>query len=83
MAEEGEQGAGPTESKEEKFSRLATKRTKNALDKISLLGNLAGPSYRYTDEQVQKIIVALRQAVDEVEGKFQKRGKKSEQSFGL
>ena len=78
MAEEGAQ-----ESKEERFTRLATKRTKNALDKIGLIGNLASPSYGYTDEQADRIITALRQAVGEVEGKLKRRGKKAEGSFNL
>lgn len=73
------------ETKEQKFARLATKRTEAALTKIRLLGNLTGSSYRYTEEQASKIVGALRQAVDEVEAKFRKvRGQKvSEQSFSL
>ena len=60
------------ETKEEKFARLATKRTQAALTKIRLLGNLTGSSYRYTEDQASKIITTLRQAIDEVEGKFRK-----------
>ena len=73
------------ETKEEKFARLATKRTQAALTKIRLLGNLTGSSYRYTEDQAGKIIATLRQAIDEVEGKFRKvRGQKvGDQSFSL
>ena len=73
------------ETKEEKFARLATKRTQAALTKIRLLGNLTGSSYRYTEDQASKIITTLRQAIDEVEGKFRKvRGQKvGDQSFSL
>ncbi len=60
------------ETKEQKFARLATKRTQAALTKIRLLGNLTGSSYRYTDEQANRILGSLRQAVDELEGKFRK-----------
>ena len=73
------------ETKEEKFARLATKRTQAALTKIRLLGNLTGSSYRYTEDQAGKIIATLRQAIDEVDGKFKKiRGQKvGDQSFSL
>ncbi len=65
------------ESKEQKFARLATKRTQAALGKIRLLGNLTGSGYRYTEDQANKVLAALRQAVDELEGKFRKvRGQK-------
>ena len=81
MAEE----AQAQETKEEKFARLATKRTQAALTKIRLLGNLTGSSYRYTEDQASKIITTLRQAIDEVDGKFKKiRGQKvGDQSFSL
>ena len=73
------------ETKEQKFTRLATKRTQAALTKIRLLGNLTGSSYRYTEEQASKIIGTLRQAIDEIEGKFKKvRGQKvGDQPFSL
>ena len=80
-----EETQGTQETKEQKFERLATKRTKTAIDKIKLLGNLASSSYRYTDEQAAKIIAALRHSVDEVEGKFNKvrRGGGEETQFSL
>ena len=58
------------ETKEQRFQRLATKRTKAALEKIRLLTNLTGSSYAYTPEQAAKITGALRAAVDVVEAKF-------------
>ena len=75
MSEETQQQA--QESKEEKFVRLATKRTQAALVKIRLLGNLTTSSYAYSEEQAGQILGVLRQAVDEIEGKFRKvRGQK-------
>jgi len=73
------------ETKEQKFARLATKRTQAALTKIRLLSNLTGSSYRYTDEQANRILGALRQAVNELEGKFRRvRGQKmGDDSFTL
>ncbi len=81
----GEEGQGTQETKEQKFARLATKRTQAAMGKIRLLGNLASSSYRYTPEQAAKILGALRQAVTEVENKFNRvRGAGgSEQAFSL
>jgi hypothetical protein len=82
---EGEQAGPVTESREEKFARLATKRTQAALVKIRLLGNLTSSSYRYTEEQATRIISALRQAVDEIEGTFKRiRGQRvGEEPFRL
>jgi hypothetical protein len=82
MADEAQQAQ---ETKEQKFTRLATKRTQAALTKIRLLGNLTGSSYRYTEDQASKIIGTLRQAIDEIEGKFKKvRGQKvGDQPFSL
>ncbi len=62
--------AVPGETKEQRFQRLATKRTQAALQKIRLLGNLTSSSYGYTPEQASKIVAALRMAVDAVEAKF-------------
>lgn len=73
------------ESKEQKFVRLATKRTQAALTKIRLIGNLTSSGYRYTDEQAQRVIGALRQAIDDLGAKFrkEKRGPSSGQPFAL
>ena len=60
------------ETKEQKFARLAIKRTQAALGKIRLIGNLASSSYHYSPEQAAKIIASLRQSVDILEGKFNK-----------
>lgn len=75
----------PGETKEQRFQRLATKRTQAALQKIRLLGNLTSSSYGYTPEQAASIINALRAAVSTVEAKFNKvRGTQApETSFTL
>ena len=82
--DEAQQG-GAQETKEQKFVRLATKRTQAALTKIKLVGNLASSSYHYTPDQAAKIIASLRQSVDQLEGKFNKvRGAGSaESAFSL
>ena len=83
MSEEQEAVQG--ETKEQRFQRLATKRTQAALQKIRLITNLTSSSYAYTPEQAAKIIGALRAAVDTVEAKFNRvRGtQKAETSFTL
>ena len=58
------------ESKSDKFKRLATKRTKNAISKVELLTNLAGSGYEYTPEEVEKILNALQGSVDKVKAAF-------------
>ena len=80
-----EQDAVQGETKEQRFQRLATKRTQAALQKIKLLGNLTSSSYAYTPEQAAKILTALRAAVDAVEAKFNRvRGSQNpEISFAL
>ena len=71
------QGEAQQETKEQKFSRLATKRTQAALGKIKLIGNLASSSYGYTNEQAGTIIGSLRQAIDQLENRFNRvRGAK-------
>ena len=78
--DEAQQG-GVAESKEQKFQRLATKRTQAALEKIRLITNLTGSGYSYTPEQAAKIIGALRAAVNTVEAKFNRvRGTQVERS---
>jgi len=61
------------ESKSDKFKRLATKRVKNAISKVELIANLAGSSYEYTPEEVEKILTALQGSVDKVRAAFSKQ----------
>ncbi len=65
--------AEQTESKSEKFKRLATKRVKNAISKIELLGNLTSPGYEYTPEEAESISNALQESVDKVKAAFAKQ----------
>jgi len=61
------------ESKSDKFKRLASKRVVNAISKVELIANLAGPSYEYAPEQVEKILGALQGSVDKVKAAFSKQ----------
>lgn len=64
--------SAPRESKKrDKFKDLAEKRTNKALETIRLIGNLSNrQSYSYEDAEVKKIIKALKDAVSEVEARF-------------
>ena len=72
-----------TETKEDKFKRLAEKRVNAALDKIRLIGNLASSQYAYSPEQIETIISAMHGAVGEVEVKFQKPLQRQKEKFEL
>jgi ABC-type Fe3+-hydroxamate transport system substrate-binding protein len=71
------------ETKAETFRRLANKRTTVALDKIRLIGNLANRAiYEYEEEQVERIIEALRMQIDRIDNKF-KHVKPQKETFEL
>ena len=54
-----------------KFVELAEKRVNRALKDIRLIGNLSNKSnYSYTDQDVKKIVSALRNALDEMQSRF-------------
>lgn len=61
------------ESKHDRFKRLASKRVQNAVKKIELIGNLASPGYEYSEEDVEKIMNALQETIDQVKDAFSKR----------
>ena len=59
------------ETKHEKFCRLAENRMNNTLKQLELLGNLSNKSsYDYTQQDVDKILKALKAAVSSVEHAF-------------
>ena len=65
-----------TETKEEKFRRLAELRVNAALDRIRLIGQLSNRgNYGYTDEQVEMIFKALQKALVETKSKFRESAK--------
>ena len=65
------------ETKRERFVRLAEKRTENILNDIRLLGNLSNTSnYEYTEEDVTKIVKAIKMALSDLEHSFSSANKK-------
>lgn len=67
------------ESKREKFYRLAENRMNTVLKQIELLGNLSNRNaYDYTDEDINKMVKTLKNAIANLEHNFnnEKKGKK-------
>lgn len=68
----------------EKFVDLAEKRVTKALKDIRLIGNLSNRSnYTYTEEDVRKIHLALKKAVEDMKGRFDRKGSEDEDVFTL
>jgi hypothetical protein len=63
--------------KHQRFRALAESRTNKAIEAIMRIGNLSNRQiYNYEDQEVRKIVRALKDAVSLVEGRFESpRGK--------
>jgi hypothetical protein len=73
-----------SESKKEKFVRLAEKRTQRAIDAIRLLGNLSNRSnYEFSDSDVKKIFGALDDELKLARDKFRQSGGRVSRGFTL
>ena len=76
--------ADVTETKEDRFKRLASQRVPQALKRISLIAKLANrSSYAYTEEQVRTIVTSLREEVSRLEIAFAPKGAGSKPTFQL
>jgi hypothetical protein len=62
-----------TESKHDKFVRLAEPRVNRAVKAIESIGKLSGGGYEHTDEEVRQLLKALAEAVSGVAFKFHKK----------
>ncbi len=72
------------EADREKFVELAQKRVRRALKDIKLIGNLSNRSnYSYTAEDVAKIHKALKDAVQDMRSKFDRKGDDEDINFEL
>ena len=59
------------ESRNERFKRVAAKRTNDILEKIRILGNCSNKSsYDYTEEEVNKIFSEIDKKLKLIKGKF-------------
>ena len=71
-------GSSRPESKNDRFKRLASKRTNEVIDKIRILGNCSNKStYKYSREDINKIFKSIEQELRDVKSKF-KINKKEE-----
>lgn len=61
------------ESKQDKFIRVAEPRVSRAVKSISLLGNLAGSGYEYTEGQVEAMFAAVQEAADSAKAQFTRK----------
>ena len=60
-----------TETREERFQRLAEQRVNSILDKLRLLGQLSNKSnYDYTDAQIDMIFKAVQKELNATKAKF-------------
>ncbi|MBI3599236.1 MAG: hypothetical protein HY097_01145 [Nitrospinae bacterium] len=59
------------ESRNERFRRLASKRTNEILEKIRILGNCSNKSsYDYTEEEVNKIFTEIEKQLKLTKAKY-------------
>ena len=73
-----------TETKHEKFVRLAEARTNKIIDMLQLLGNCANTAvYEYSDEDVEEIFQAIDQEVREAKRRFLKTDTDKNTKFTL
>lgn len=61
-----------TESKREKFVRLAEARTNKIIEMLKLLGNCSSKTnYEYTEEDVKKIFAEIEKETKNAKARFQ------------
>ena len=59
------------ESKQDRFKRIASKRTNEVLEKVRILGNCANKnSYEYTETEVNKIFAEIEKQLKLMKAKF-------------
>lgn len=71
------------ETKNEKFLRIATPRVNAIIDKLDVLSNCAGSNYEYTEEQVETMFQALRDAMDACYNEFRPKVKSEKERFSF
>lgn len=69
------------ETKNEKFVRIASPRVNAVIDKLDILSNCASSNYEYTEEQVENMFQAIRDAVDACYTQFQPKVKSEKEKF--
>ncbi|WP_373163446.1 hypothetical protein [Agathobaculum sp. Marseille-P7918] len=69
------------ETKQQKFVRIAEPRVTRACKAVSLLGNLAGSNYEYTEEQVDAMFGAVQKELDNARAAFSQKDKPKKFTF--
>ena len=65
------------ETRKDRFTRLASRRTNEIIERIRILGNCSNKStYEYTEEEVNKIFRAIDREIKASKGKFSSSKKK-------
>lgn len=73
-----------TETKREKFERLAEQRVTEIIKKIRLVGNLANRrNYDYEKGHVDEIITTLEKELKDLKKTFQEENRENEQVFSF
>lgn len=73
-----------SESKREKFVRIAEARTNKIINMIQLLGNCSNQSqYDYTPKDVDKIFKAIQAELDEAKRRYNKQDSQKGSRFTL
>ena len=72
------------ETKQDKFVRLAEKRTLDIIKRVRLLSNLSSTkNYEYSSKQVNKILSSIDLEVQELKRSFKKEDSKRSVTFNL
>ena len=69
------------DTKNEKFVRIASPRVNAVIDKLDILSNCASSNYEYSEEQVESMFQAIRDAVDNCYAQFQPKVKSEKEKF--
>lgn len=73
-----------TETKNERFRRLAEKRVNDLLDKFRLVSNLADRrNYDYTEDQAKQIMRAVENELKDLKQRFQSEETERQKSFSF
>ncbi len=74
--------SAPSESKHDKFRRLATTRTQSVVEALRKLSNLSSSNYEFKNPEVKTIFEEIEKAVEKARGHF-RRDLKGRVSFTL
>ena len=71
-----------SETKREKFVRLAEARTNRIIDTLHLLGNLSNTgAYEYSKKDIDQMFKAIEEVISDTKNKFNKTEGKDKQRF--